>query len=52
MKNLAHVLRFCWKAYKEASRDYFAPLLVLWNGAVNGKTRESGHHRTGHIGKA
>lgn len=32
MKNLASALRYCWAAYKEASREYFSPLLVLWNG--------------------
>lgn len=32
MKNLAHALLYCWRAYKEASHEYFSPLLVLWNG--------------------
>lgn len=32
MKNLARALHYCWHVYKEASREYFSPLLVLWNG--------------------
>lgn len=34
MKNLAHAIRYCWRAYKQARREYFAPLLMLWNGFI------------------
>lgn len=51
MTKLAKVLRYCWNMYKQASREYFAPIMVLWNG-VNGRVHKDVHHRTGHIGKA
>lgn len=52
MKNLARALHHCWKVYKKASCDYFAPLLVLWEGSVGGKVNENESQRTRHIGKA
>lgn len=44
MKNLARALRHCWKVYKEASREYFAPFLVLWNGNINERRQPHRSH--------
>lgn len=45
MKSIAHSLQIFWKVYKEASRDYFAPILVLWNADVNGKPHKHGRRQ-------